>query len=153
MSKVRTMALGILGFFTIAPIPGSAASETTIGSNYTANASSNCPMITTGGFCTATFPAVPTGKYLVVSNVSCLIATIAAATPFVLELAGAGAQPTFLANGVGVFFDGTAYYESTFSVESVYTSGTKPLVNVTPLASSAKLSMDCTIAGNLHTNP
>ena len=153
MSKVRTMALGILGFFTIAPIPGSAAtpSVTTIGGDYMANASSSCPTVTTGGFCTVTFPAVPTGKYLVVSHVSCLIATIAVATPFVLELAGA--QLTFLANGVGVFFDGTAYYESTFSVESVSISGTQPLVNVTPLASSTNLSVECTIAGNLHTNP
>src|SRR5208282_5736721 len=98
MSKVRTIALGILGFFTIAPIPGSAAtSVTTIGTNYMANSgSTSCPTVTTGGFCTATFPAVPAGKYLVVSNVSCLVATIAVATPFVLELVGA--QPTFLAN-------------------------------------------------------
>ena len=127
MSKARTVALGILGFFTIAPIPGS-AQVTTIGTNYMANASSNCPTVTTGGACTVTFPAVPTGKYLVVSHVSCLIATVGVATPFVLDLAGA--QPTFLANGVGVFFDGTAYYESTFSVESVSTSGTQPQVNV-----------------------
>ncbi len=150
MSKARTVALGILGFFTIAPIPGS-AQVTTIGTNYMANASKNCPTVTTGGVCTATFPAVPTGKYLVVSHVSCLIATIAVATPIVLELVGA--QPTFLANGVGVFFDGTAYYEGTFPVDSVSTSGQQPLVNVTPLASSANMSVNCTIAGNLHTNP
>ena len=141
------------GFFTIAPIPGSAAtpSVTTIGTSYMANASNNCPTLTTGHFCTVTFAAVPTGKYLVVSNVSCLIATVAVATPFVFELVGS--QPTFVANGVGVLFDGTAYYELTFSVDNVSTSGTQPLVNVTPLASSANLSVNCTIAGNLRTNP
>jgi len=149
MSKLSSkfVALGILGF-TIAPALGQ---STTIDGYYMANASENCPTLTTGKFCTATFPAVPTGKFLVVSRVSCLIATIAVATPFVAELAGA--QQTFLTNGVGVLFDGTAYYEGTFSVESVSTSGQQPLVNVTPLASSANLSMDCTIAGNLHTNP
>jgi hypothetical protein len=83
--------------------------------------------------------------------VSCLIATIPSAIPFVLDFVGA--QDTFLANGVGLLFDGTAYYESTFGVQSVSTSGTKPLVNATPLAFSANLSMDCTIAGNLHANP
>ncbi len=154
MSKLSSkfVALGILGF-TIAPALGQ--TSTTIDGYYMANASESCPTLTTGKACTATFPAVPTGKFLVVSHVSCLIATIAVATPFVAELsAGSGsAQQTFLTNGVGVFFDGTAYYEGTFSVESVSTSGQQPLAIVTPLASSANLSMNCTIAGNLHTNP
>ena len=153
MSKLspKFVALGILGF-TIAPALGQ---STTIDGYYMANASNSCPTLTTGKFCTATFPAVPTGKFLVVSHVSCLIATIAVATSFVAELAAASSsvQQTFLTNGVGVLFDGTAYYEGTFSVESVSTSGQQPLVNVTPLASSANLSMNCTIAGNLHTNP
>jgi len=155
MSKLSSkfVALGILGF-AIAPALGQPTS-TTIDGYYMANASNSCPTLTTGGFCTATFPAVPTGQFLVVSHVSCLITTIAVATPFVAELvAGSStAQETFLTNGVGVLFDGTAYYEGTVFVESVSASGTQPLVNVTPLASSASLSLNCTIAGNLHTNP
>ncbi len=149
MSKLSSkfVALGILGF-TIAPALGQ---PTIIDGNYMANATESCPTLTTGKFCTATFSAIPTGRFLVVSHVSCLIATISVATPFVIELVGA--QDTFVANGVGVLFDGTAYYEGTFSVDSVSTSGQQPLVNVTPLASSANLSMNCTIAGNLHTNP
>jgi hypothetical protein len=141
------VALAIFGFFTIAA-DSIAGPVTDIAGVYMANASvSNCST-TTGGTCTVTFPAVPSGNSLIVSNVSCLIATVPSAIPFVLTLVGA--QETFLANGIGVFFDGTAYYQSTFSVLSVSASGQKPLVIATPLASSAKVSMVCTIAGTLQ---
>ncbi len=114
---------------------------------YMANAGNKCPSLTTGHFCTITFPAVPSGKSLVVTKVSCLVATIGPAIPFVLLLQGA--QEVFLANGTGVFFDGTAYYELVFSVLSVSASGSQPEVLITPLATSANLTAACTIAGNL----
>ncbi len=140
-------ALGIFGCFTIAAVAGPV---TNIGGVYMANASAKCPSLTTGKSCTATFPAVPSGNTLTTTRVSCLIATIPSAIPFVLTLVEA--QETFLGNGIGVFFDGTAYYQSTFSVLSVSAAGQQPSIVATPLAFSANLSMVCTIAGNLQKN-
>lgn len=145
------VALGILGFLTIAPMPGWAEAYTNIDGVYMASATQQCPSLTTGGFCTATFPALPKKTNLIVDNVSCLIETISSAIPFVLTLGG-GSQDTFLANGTGVLFDGTAYYQSTFSVLSVYASSQTPTVVATPLASSANMSMSCTIAGHLSSS-
>jgi hypothetical protein len=147
-------ALGISGFFTIAPMPGSAAEpllpvpQPNIYNVYMANASnSNCPSVTDGNTCTATFPAVPSGQKLTVTNVSCIVATVTNATPFLLTLVGA--QPTFLTTGTGTLFDGTAYYQSTFSVLSVSNAGQTPQVSAGPLAFTTSMSINCTIAGYL----
>jgi len=143
--------VALFGCFTIAPTPGSAGPVTDINGVYMANASSSCPSVTDGNACTATFAAVPSGHYLVISNVSCLIATVSAANPFVITLMGS--QETFVANGTGFLFDGTAYYQSTFSVLSVSASGEKPAVAVSPLAFTTNMSVNCTIAGTLEKNP
>ncbi len=143
--------VALFGCFTMAPMPGSAGPVTDINGVYMANASSNCPSVTDGHACTATFAAVPSGHYLVISHVSCLVATPGSTNPFVLTLIGS--QETFLGNGVGFFFDGTAYYQSTFSVLSVSTSGEKPAVAVGPLAFTTNMSVNCTIAGTLEKNP
>ena len=161
MKHMLAAALGLFGFLTIAPLPGSAdqllpqlLSEapsnpvTNIAGVYMASAFASCPSLTTGKTCTATFPAVPSGNSLVVSHVSCIVATVGSAIPFVVLLIGE--QETFVANGLGVFFDGTAYYEATFEVLSVSAAGHKPLVDVTPLASSANMTIECTIAGKLQ---
>jgi hypothetical protein len=113
-------------------------------------ASVSCPSLGPEGLCTATFPPAPSNHTLIISHVSCGIYTTPQ-VPFVLDLT-TPKQTTYLANvtdAMGVEYNGTGYYEATFSVESVYGSGQQPSVKAIILATSSSLLMQCTIAGQL----
>ena len=152
------VALGILSFLTTGGTPVWATGVTNINGVYMAEtATVSCPSANDNSACVETFPAVPNGEYLTVSDVSCILAEVGSTVTFTLTLlAGGGTQDTFLTIGTPTFFDGTSYYQGTFSVLAVYASGKQPKVSmgvfvVSP--STLSVRVQCTIAGHLQKNP
>jgi hypothetical protein len=120
---------------------------TDIAGYYMASAAASCPSLGPEGTCTATFPPAPASHTLIISHVSCGIYATPQ-VPFVLDLT-TPKQKIYLTNAVGVEYNGTAYYEATFPIESVYASGQQPSVKAIILATASSLVMQCTIAGQL----
>jgi hypothetical protein len=150
--------LGIVSFLTTARTPAWATDVTDINGVYMAeNATLSCPNANDTSPCVASLPSVPNGHYLTVSHVSCILAQIGNPVTFSLMLpAVGGTQDTFLTIGTPTFFDGTSYYQGTFSVLAVYASGKTPQVEMGVFvvsSSSVSVRLQCTIAGNLHKNP
>jgi hypothetical protein len=179
--RMSIVALGILGCLTIALTTGSEADPllppgltrplgVTIGPNNSYMASSTgAPCVcsgTNGGgsclypanplVCTVTFPAVPAGNGLSVTNVSCAL-WVSNTSPFIIEFLGA--QPSFLTpDAVGSasgFTSDNGYYYGVkgWDLGSYTAAGQTPVLSmIFPVAGygTNALAFECTIAGQLQ---
>jgi hypothetical protein len=179
--RMAMVALGILGGLTIASTTGSEADPlpppalarplgVTTGPNGSYMASSTgAPCVCTGTngggsclypanplVCSVTFPAIPAGNGLIVTNVSCAL-WVSNTSPFIVEFLGA--QPSFLTPDVigsasGFTSDNGYYYGvKGWDLASYTAAGQAPVLSmIFPVAGygTNALAFECEIAGTLQ---
>ena len=150
---IRSHHFGLIGL-TLAVIglaaPVSQATPTIIQGHYEETVGQSCP---NSQACSVVFTAMPAGKTLVVSNVSCTITAGNSATILALALTrqGSSLNQAFLNLGTAVTFSSFRRFVSNTEISKLYVGGALPKVSVSFNAVQASSSMSCYLAGVLIT--
>jgi hypothetical protein len=145
----RLFALITLAAGTAAAAPAVHAAALIIDGTYTDSASTGCG---TTHYCPLnSLNVVPTGKTLIVRNVSCDISHRAATSPHYLYLAGNGARRTNLQLGTPTAVTSISKrYGFTIETFATFIGGQRPNIQFAVLSQPGSISINCTIAGEVR---
>jgi hypothetical protein len=147
----RYIGLAILSVVAGLAAPVSQATPTIIQGNYEETISQGCP---NAASCSVVFSAVPAGKALVVSDVSCQITAGGSGVITLLSLNRQGSLANQAYLNVGAPVTVTTNFRRFFSnteISKLYAGGAIPKVSVSFSAVQAAGNLACHIAGVLIT--
>jgi hypothetical protein len=130
--------------------PVAQATPTIIQGHYEEGVTLVCP---NAQACSIVFTAIPAGKALIVSNVSCSITAgnTSAILTLLLTRQGSAANQAYLNLGTAVTFSSIRRFVSNTDIEKIYAGGAIPKISASLNAVQASVNMACYIAGVLIT--